>query len=102
MYDQREKAERDHQWRLEGALNAGLEQGREQGRVQGLEQGRVQGLEQGREEGRRQGVVAGKIQVMQQLLGEPERSLDDLLQQPLQELTRLLAELQERLRVRGG
>jgi flagellar biosynthesis/type III secretory pathway protein FliH len=94
MYDQREKAERDHQWRLEGALNAGLEQGREQGRVQGLEQGR--------EEGRRQGVVAGKIQVMQQLLGEPERSLDDLLQQPLQELTRLLAELQERLRVRGG
>ena len=86
MYDQREKAERDHQWLLEGMLDAGREEG----------------LQKGRQKGRQQGAVPGKIQALQQHLGEPEESLDELLQLPSEELFDLLSELQARLRARSS
>jgi predicted transposase/invertase (TIGR01784 family) len=80
MYDQREKALRDHQWMMEGA--------------------REQGREQGREEGLERGALIGKIQLLQQLLSEGPSTAADLRQQTLDELNSLLTDLQQRLRSR--
>jgi len=88
MYDQREKAQRDHQWALDSAREAG----REEGRVQGLETGREQGLEVG--------TLVGKIQLLQQLAGETSDSTASLVQRPTSDLDALLADLQQRLRTR--
>lgn len=80
MYDQREKALRDYQWAMDGA----------------------------REEGREEGALAGKVQllqqllVLQQLLGEEPSPMEALLEQPRDELVDLVAQLQERLRTRNG
>jgi predicted transposase/invertase (TIGR01784 family) len=92
MYDQREKALRDHEWMLESA--------REQGREEGREEGHEQGREQGREEGLERGALIGKIQLLQQLLGDGPSAAADLRQQPLDELNSLLTDLQQRLRGR--
>ena len=72
MYDQREKALRDHQWMLDGAR------------------------EQGREEGLERGTLIGKIQLLHQLLGEDPSADADLRQQTLDELNSLLTDLQRR------
>jgi predicted transposase/invertase (TIGR01784 family) len=88
MYDQREKAQRDHQWALDGAR----EEGRELGREEGREEGREQGLELG--------ALVGKIQLLEQLLGEDSLSTASLLEQPKDELSTLLGNLQQRLRSR--
>ena len=77
MYDQREKALRDHQWMMEGA--------------------REQGIEQGRQEGLARGALIGKIQLLQQLLNEVPSGDADLGQQSLDELNSLLTDLQQRL-----
>jgi len=94
MYDQREKAQRDYQWAIQGA--------REEGREQGREEGREQGREQGREEGLEKGSIAGRIQLLQQLLGEEESSMEDLRDLPMKELSTILADLQQRVRSRGS
>jgi predicted transposase/invertase (TIGR01784 family) len=65
------------------------------------EEGRAEGREEGRAEGREEGTLAGKIQLLQQLLGDEEVSTSDLLQRTSLELNTLLLELQERLRSRG-
>jgi len=109
MYNQREKAERDYRWVIESARREGIEKGREEGVQIGLEKGREEGREEGvriglakgREEGREEGVLVGKIQVLQQLLGEQQTPAEELLQRPLDELNSLLSQLQERLRRRG-
>ena len=80
MYDQREKAQRDYQWALDGAR----EEGRKAGRDEGLEVGSL----------------AVKIQLLQQLLGEESSSTESLLERPTDELSTLLADLQQRLRSR--
>lgn len=80
MYDQREKAQRDYQWALDGA--------------------RQEGRQEGREEGLEVGSLAGKIQLLQQLLGEESSSTESLLERPMDELSTLLAVLQQRLRSR--
>ena len=54
-----------------------------------------------REEGREEGSVVGKIQLLQQLLGDEEVSTPALLQRGSDELSKLLSELQTRLRSRG-
>jgi predicted transposase/invertase (TIGR01784 family) len=69
MYDQREKAQRDYQWALDGA--------------------RESGREEGREEGLQAGALVGKIQLVRRLLGEEEGSTDDLRQRSLEEFTAL-------------
>ena len=74
-------------------VQIGLEKGREEG---------VQiGLTKGREEGREEGLVIGKIQLLEQLLGESPTPTHRLSQRSLDELNLLLAQLQERLRSRG-
>lgn len=81
MYDQREKAIRDHQWLVEGA--------------------RQEGLEKGREEGLEQGQVIGTIATLQGILGETVTDEGELKKLEGAELARLCADLQERLRTRG-
>ena len=93
MYDQRDKAQRDYQWAIEGAHSEGLEEGLERGLEQGLEQGRNEGLV----EGVGKGVIAGKIQVLQQLLGETETSSMESISKTVEELSSQLADLQARL-----
>ncbi|WP_149752630.1 hypothetical protein [Rubripirellula obstinata] len=51
---------------------------------------------------REEGADAGKVQLLQQLLGEPEQSIGDLLQLNSDTLASLLADLQQRLRTRNG
>jgi len=80
----------------------GREEGREQGREEGREEGREQGREQGREEGREEGLLAGKIQLLQQLLGDDEMSLKDFSGRSQTELASMLTQLQERLRNRDA
>jgi len=80
MYDQREKAQRDYDWAISGA--------REEGREEGLEQG----LERGS--------VVGRIQMLQELMGDPSSTTADLAGCPLDTLTTQLTELQQRLRDR--
>jgi predicted transposase/invertase (TIGR01784 family) len=85
MYDQREKALRDYQWGLDGARQEGLEKGREEGR----------------EEGEARGVLVGSIVTLQRIVGEPVTDVDELKELDTDELNRLCADLQERLRSRG-
>ncbi|MCA9226756.1 MAG: hypothetical protein KDA47_14135, partial [Planctomycetales bacterium] len=84
MYNQREKALRDYEWTLAGAL----EKGREKGRAEG------------REEGRDAGIEIGKIQVLQELLGDAVSTISELQAKTSAELANLLGSLQERIRNR--
>jgi len=89
MYEQRERAQRDYLWTLESARREAREEGHEVGR------------QEGREEGRQEGLAVGKIQLLQQLLGEDVSSEEDLLAQDPAALSAMLSDLQERLRSRG-
>jgi flagellar biosynthesis/type III secretory pathway protein FliH len=84
MYDQRLKAQLDYQWGLNSARQKGWEEG----------------MEKGREEGREEGAVIGKIQILQELLGEASSSTTSLQERTIGELSTLLADLQQRLRSR--
>jgi len=86
MYDQRKKALRDQQWLMEGAREEGRDEGREEGREEGLEKG----------------CVIGTIATLQGIIGEHAMRVDELKQLDEAELNRLCADLQERLRSRGG
>ncbi len=55
--------------------NAQILQARFEGRQEGIDEGIEKGIEKGREEGIEQGMLAGKIQILQQLLGESEASV---------------------------
>jgi hypothetical protein len=72
MYDHREKVQRDYEWTISGA----------------------------REEGRKQGKLAGKIQMLQELLGEPLTTDGELRSKDTASLVGQLATLQQRLRDR--
>ena len=76
MYDQRLKAQRDYQW--------GMDSARQEGRQEGLEKGES----------------VGKIQILQQLLGEESSSPASLRERTNSELSTMLADLQQRLRSR--
>jgi predicted transposase/invertase (TIGR01784 family) len=84
MYDQREKAQRDYECAISGA--------REEGREEGLEVGEKLGLEKGS--------LAGKIQLLQELLGEIPFRDDQLQAFSTDELSVQLVDLQQRLRDR--
>lgn len=58
--------------------------------------------EEGREEGAAQGTLVGKIQMLQEIVGETVVSTPELLKRNAEELCKLLAELQEQLRTRGN
>ena len=57
--------------------------------------------EEGREEGTTQGTLIGRIQMLQEIIGDAVASISDLQQRSSDELSNLLANLQERLRSRG-
>ena len=84
MYDQREKAQRDYEWALSGA--------RVEGKRLGLEKGERLGIEKGS--------LAGKIQILQELLGETQSEVAELQAISTEMLSFRLAELQQRLRDR--
>lgn len=73
MYDQREKAQRDYQWAIEGA----------------------------REEGEAHGVLIGSVVTLQRIAGDSETDVDELKKLDKAALNRLMSDLQERLRARG-
>ena len=70
-------------------------------REEGLEQGLEQGLQKGRQEGRQEGILAGKIQILQQMLNQPVAATNDLLAEPLAALEGKIDELMKDLRSRG-
>jgi predicted transposase/invertase (TIGR01784 family) len=80
MYDQRSKAQRDYQW--------------------GLDSAREEGMEKGLEKGLEKGEAIGKIQLLQELLGEESSSTASLRERAIGELTGILGDLQQRLRSR--
>jgi flagellar biosynthesis/type III secretory pathway protein FliH len=92
MYDQREKAQRDYEWAISGARQEGREVGREEGREVGREEGERVGFEKGE--------MIGKLQILQELLGDPPTTTDQLAKLPPDALTTKLADLQQRLRDR--
>jgi flagellar biosynthesis/type III secretory pathway protein FliH len=84
MYDQRERALRDHEWAISGARQEGEEIG----------------MRKGEEKGGALGIVAGKIQLIQELLGDLVTPSEELLAQELPSLEAALVALQNRLRRR--
>jgi predicted transposase/invertase (TIGR01784 family) len=88
LYEARMKFLHDEQARLLAA------------REEGLTTGLAKGREEGREEGLCTGRLVGKIQLLQQLVGERESSVEELLQCDPAGLAALLSELQHRLRTR--
>ncbi len=75
MYDQREKAQRDHQWVVEGAR------------------------EEGREEAR--GTLVDTVTLLQGIADEAETDIDELNKLDIDKLKHMCADLRERLRTRG-
>jgi predicted transposase YdaD len=65
-----------------------------------LIQGREEGRQEGRQEGEQFGVLKGKIQMLQDLLGDTPTADDEFKNCDLDTLTTRLAELQQRLRAR--
>lgn len=84
MYDQREKALRDYEWAISGALSEGREEGREEGKIAGYEVGKL----------------AGEIQVLQELLGESVSPDSELFPLSMKSLSEQRNELQLRIRNR--
>ncbi len=93
MYDQREKALRDYEWLIEGARREGIQKG--------IQKGIKQGIKKGMEEGMEKGELIGKITLLRQLLGEAEETKEALQELSCDELSSMVAELQDRLRTRG-
>ncbi|GIW97373.1 MAG: hypothetical protein KatS3mg111_0706 [Pirellulaceae bacterium] len=100
MYEQREKAIRDLKWALAGAREEGRAEGREEGRAEGREEGRAEGREEGERVGLKKGELAGKIRLLQELLGEVPTQLEDLRETPIERLESMQERLQRRLRER--
>ncbi len=66
------------------------------------EEARKEGREEGREEGTAHGRLIGKVQTLQEIVGDSTSSTSDLLQLSLSDLSTLAAQLQDRLRSRGA
>ena len=104
MYDQREKAQRDYEWAITGAKKIAREEGWIEGREEGREEGRVEGerlgIEKGEQLGLEKGNLAGRIQLLQELLGKEVSNINNLSQLSTAELLNQLADLQQQLRKR--
>jgi len=84
MYDQRERAQREYQWGLDGARREALQEG----------------LEKGREEAR--GVLIETVATLQRIAGVTVTDAEALKKLTLDDLNRLCTDLQSRLRTRGS
>lgn len=78
----------------EARLIAAREEGREEGRAEGREEGLAEGVEIGR--------LAGKIQVLQERLGDPVTTTPELLASSRDTLSQQLTDLHTRLRSQDG
>ncbi len=88
-YEARQKFLLDEEARMSGARQEGMEQGLELGRSEGM----IAGIEKG--------TLAGKIQVLQQLLGDKETgTAAALTRMTVEELSIRVQRLQDRLRQR--
>ena len=96
-YDARLKFQRDEAARLELVREEALREGEEKGIEKGIEKGRVEG----ESKGRREGELLGQIKLLQQLLGVPESTREELLSNDEARLKELSEELQRQLRTRG-
>lgn len=81
MYDRRERAERDYAWTIAAAYAEGYKEGFEQGYQEGLNQGRAAVA------------LAGKIQALQEELGESVMGKAELIVLPKTERESLYARL---------
>ena len=79
-YDDRLKAQRDYQW--------------------GLDSAREEGRQQGRQEAWEISILSGKIQILQELLGEEPSSSASLCEHTIGELSSMVADLLQRLQSR--
>jgi flagellar biosynthesis/type III secretory pathway protein FliH len=82
MYDERLKAQRDYQWGLDSAR----EEGRQEGRQQAWEAS----------------ILSGRIQMLQEILGEQPSSSASLRERTISELSTMLADLKQRLQSRDS
>ena len=82
LYEARLKLQRDEESRLRHA--------------------REQGLEQGLERGLQQGHLAGRLQTLQEIVGDPVTPIDDLRSQSAENLSSRISEIQRRLRDRDA
>ncbi len=94
-YLERVRAQRDAANILEEARMA-RQEGFAQGREEGMEKGREEGMEKGIEKGK----AIGRIQLLQQLLQQPETSSDELNRLPEQDLLRVEEALKQQLATR--
>ncbi|QDS90469.1 hypothetical protein EC9_46770 [Rosistilla ulvae] len=85
MYDQREKALRDHEWRLAAAR----------------EEGEKIGEARGEAKGEARGVVLGRIQILQSILSMTVSSEAALRDATTEQLIEIEADLQRIARARG-
>lgn len=67
-----------------------------------LNEGEERGLNKGLARGMEKGLLGGKIQTLQELLGEPISQSDDLQNRTVEELSKFVQELQSRLRKRDA
>ncbi|MCA9224192.1 MAG: hypothetical protein KDA47_01210, partial [Planctomycetales bacterium] len=82
-----ERIEEEHQVAyLTSIERLAREEGLKEGLGQGIEKGIATGLDQGLEIGGERGIYAGKIQLLEQMLGEPETASDALLGQDVETL----------------
>ncbi len=84
LYELREKAIRDQDW----AINAARREGQAEGRAEG------------KAEGRSEGELIGKIRNLQELLGMPIDTSNELVSRTIGELEQLSCQLQQQLRSR--
>ncbi len=84
MYDQREKAQRDHEWAMASVREEGIREG----------------IEQGIEQGMTRGLLGGKIQNLQELLEQPVTPERELRAMDETTLRGMLTSLQQNLRDR--
>ncbi|MBS0262284.1 MAG: Rpn family recombination-promoting nuclease/putative transposase [Planctomycetes bacterium] len=96
MYEARLKFESDQAWKIQEALKKGRQEGRQEGLAAGIAQGISQGISQGLERGN----YLGQIRLLQSLLGRPESPPNELAAMEIDQLQKLLTELQAQLRDR--
>ena len=107
MYDARERAIRDRQWKIDAARNegeqAGLIKGEQAGLIKGEQAGLIKGEQAGLIKGEQAGLIKGKIEtirMLQGLLYLPLSDEQELMAMGLEQLELLASGLQEKLRGR--
>ena len=98
MYDSREKAILDYESNLIDAREEGEAVGIEKGEAIGMEKGEAIGMEKGEAIG----IEKGRIQLLQELLGGPALSKQELDVMSLAELQTTTKSLQSKMRERNA